>query len=99
MTQVEHTGKVTSIYGMFDLASSFNGNESSWDTCEVSTLSWMLHNAASFNADLSKRKTSQVNFRYIRFNTLGIILLYNNIMQLLFIYVAMPLDIYWKKSY
>jgi surface protein len=46
---------------MFDGASSFNGNISSWNTAAVTDMSYMFHGASSFNPDdLSNWDTSAV---------------------------------------
>ena len=51
---------VTDMSGMFDGASSFNGDISGWDTSSVTSMSGMFRNAASFNGDISGWDTSSV---------------------------------------
>ena len=61
--------------GMFDDASSFNGNLSAWDTSSVIDMRWMFFGATSFNSDLSAWNTSSVRdmssmfFRATSFNS------------------------------
>ena len=51
---------VTSISGMFDSASSFNGDLSSWDVSSVTDMTRMFDSASSFNGDLSSWDVSSV---------------------------------------
>lgn len=44
---------VTSITGMFEGATAFNGNISNWDTQNVTTMETVFRNAQSFNGDIS----------------------------------------------
>jgi surface protein len=46
-------GEVTSMQGMFDSASLFNGDISGWDVSNVTDMSQMFAYANSFNADIS----------------------------------------------
>ena len=45
---------------MFENASAFNGNISTWNTGNVKDMSWMFNGAHSFNGDLSKWDTWNV---------------------------------------
>jgi surface protein len=51
---------VTDMSGMFEGASSFNGNISGWDTSSVTDMSWMFFATNSFNQDIGGWDTSNV---------------------------------------
>jgi surface protein len=51
---------VTSMYGLFRGASSFNGDLSKWDVSNVRKMDLMFFGAISFNCDLSKWDVSNV---------------------------------------
>ena len=53
---------VTSVYGMFRGATSFNGDISSWDVSKVINMREMFRGATSFNQNLSAWDTSNVNY-------------------------------------
>ena len=48
------------IHGMFDGASNFNGDLSSWDVSNVDSMYHMFRNAESFNVDISGWNVSSV---------------------------------------
>ena len=52
--------RVSDASYMFDGASSFNGNLSSWDVSQVTDMSYMFTRASSFNGDLSSWNVSSV---------------------------------------
>ena len=51
---------VTSMYGVFDGASSFNEDISAWDISSVSNLSYIFRNASTFNQPIGAWNTSSV---------------------------------------
>jgi surface protein len=59
-TDVPDLSNVTSMYGMFRGATSFNGDISGWDTSNVTNMGYMFRNATSFNGDISGWDTSSV---------------------------------------
>ena len=52
--------QVADMSGMFDGATSFNGDISSWDVSHVTDMSGMFDGATSFNGDISSWDVSQV---------------------------------------
>jgi surface protein len=50
----------TSMFGMFQLAASFNGDLSSWNTASITNMSEMFKNSTAFNGDISTWDTSSV---------------------------------------
>ena len=46
---------VTSMYGMFRKAKSFNGNISNWNTSNVTRMDCMFKEASSFNRDINTK--------------------------------------------
>jgi len=54
------TSGITDMSSMFDHASSFNQDISSWDTSSVTDMSWMFNHASNFNQDISSWDTSSV---------------------------------------
>ena len=52
--------RVTDMAGMFDGASSFDGDLSKWDVSSVTDMSGMFEESVSFNSDLSKWDVSSV---------------------------------------
>lgn len=51
---------VTSMKNMFNWASHFNGDISSWDVSNITDMSYMFAHASDFNQPLNKRKTSKL---------------------------------------
>jgi len=54
------SGNVTTMQGMFFVASNFNGNISSWNTYKVTSMAYMFQDATSFNQPLNNWNTSKV---------------------------------------
>ncbi|NAS12892.1 BspA family leucine-rich repeat surface protein [Poritiphilus flavus] len=59
-TTTWNTSQVTDMVGVFDGATSFNGNIGSWDTGSVTTMSAMFDGATSFNQDIDSWNTASV---------------------------------------
>jgi surface protein len=59
-TDVPDLSNVTSMYGMFSGATSFNGDISGWDTSKVTDMRSMFSGATSFNGDISGWNTTSV---------------------------------------
>ena len=59
---------VTDMSSMFNGASSFNGDLSSWNVSSVTDMSDMFNDASSFNGDLSNWNVSSVENMYYMFN-------------------------------
>ena len=60
--------RVTDMSGMFDGASSFNGDLSSWDVSKVTDMRLMFDGASSFNGDLSSWDVSKVTDMRLMFD-------------------------------
>jgi surface protein len=54
---------------MFYSATSFNGNLSSWQTQNVTNMSYMFYNATVFNGDVSSWQTQNVIDMHCMFNS------------------------------
>ena len=59
-TDTPNLSSVTSMFGMFAGATSFNGNLSSWDVRTITNMSIMFSGTTSFNQDLSSWDVSAV---------------------------------------
>ena len=58
---------VTDMSYMFQYASSFNGDLSSWNVSQVTDMSYMFNDASSFNGDLSSWNVSSATSMYDMF--------------------------------
>ena len=63
------TSDVTTMWGMFEDAKSFNQDLSSWDVSSVTNMADMFYNASSFNQDLSGWCVSLITSEPSRFDT------------------------------
>ncbi len=66
-------GMVTSMVGMFQYASSFNGDISGWNVASVTNMAYMFQDASSFNGDISGWNVASVTnmqrmFSFTNFN-------------------------------
>ena len=61
-SDVPDLSNVSSLYGMFYNASSFNGDISGWNTGSVTDMSAMFYGASAFNQDISGWDTSNVEY-------------------------------------
>ena len=52
--------QVTDMWGMFEGASSFNGDLSNWDVSHVTNMASLFYDASSFNGDISNWNVSHV---------------------------------------
>ncbi|MBW8245051.1 BspA family leucine-rich repeat surface protein, partial [Muricauda oceani] len=59
-TDAPDLSNVTSLLGMFNGASSFNGDLNDWDTETITDMSYMFEGATSFNGDISSWDTYNV---------------------------------------
>ncbi|SFC18170.1 surface protein, partial [Flagellimonas taeanensis] len=59
-TDVPDLSQVTNMGGMFNYASSFNGDINGWDTSNVTKMHIMFFGATSFNQDIGNWDTSSV---------------------------------------
>lgn len=59
-TDAPDLSQVTSMYGMFNSCSSFNGAIGHWNTSQVTNMSLVFAGASSFNQPLNNWNTSQV---------------------------------------
>ena len=59
-TDAPNLGLVTDMHSMFDGATSFNGDLSSWDVSKVTDMSYMFNFATSFNGNISSWDVSKV---------------------------------------
>ncbi|WP_420401501.1 BspA family leucine-rich repeat surface protein [Flagellimonas sp.] len=59
---------VTSLYGMFVDASSFNGDLNNWDVSSITSTAYMFFGASSFNQDLSNWDVSKVEIMTAMFD-------------------------------
>ncbi|MEO1021513.1 MAG: BspA family leucine-rich repeat surface protein [Bacteroidota bacterium] len=59
-TDAPDLNRVTNMRGMFQSASSFNGDLSSWDVSSVTDMSFMFSEASSFNRNLGNWDVSNV---------------------------------------
>ncbi|TXD49049.1 BspA family leucine-rich repeat surface protein [Polaribacter sp. IC073] len=60
-TDAPNLNNVTNMKGMFNAASAFNGDLSSWDVSSVTNMSFMFFKATVFNQDISSWNFSAVN--------------------------------------
>ena len=61
------TSQVTSMYGMFDRATSFNEPIGSWKTGKVTNMNYMFRRGAAFDQDISDWDVSNVTGMYAMF--------------------------------
>ncbi len=59
-TDAPDLSSVISMYAMFDNASSFNGDLSTWDVSNVLNMEFLFYEASSFNGDISTWDVSNV---------------------------------------
>ncbi|MGM0580778.1 MAG: BspA family leucine-rich repeat surface protein [Bacteroidota bacterium] len=60
-TDAPDLSQVSSLSGMFDRASSFNGDIGNWDVSTITDLTYMFRGAAAFNQDLNSWDVSNVD--------------------------------------
>lgn len=67
-TDTPDLSEVTSMYGMFADASSFNEDIGDWNTENITDMGYMFAFASNFNQDISEWNTENVTTMYAMFN-------------------------------